>query len=97
LLTPRPGINRKEPDRSRRAIMPSLNAPAGDAAHRPPSFMTISAWCRLCGISKITGHRLLRGGQGPQVTQLSPRRLAIRSDHLREWLDSRVRCTTIEN
>jgi predicted DNA-binding transcriptional regulator AlpA len=72
--------------------MPSLNLPAGDAVHRP-SFMTIRAWCRMCGISEITGHRLLKKGQGPRVTQLSTRRLGIRSDHLREWLDARVRCT----
>ena len=70
--------------------MPSAQRAAGDAAHR---FITIQAFSRMLGIHEITGWRLLRKGNGPKVTQLSNRRVGIRADHLKEWLDSRVRAT----
>ena len=73
--------------------MPALNAPARGAAAHSPRFVTIKNWCHMCGIAEITGYRMLRKGQGPKVTQLSPGRIAIRWDHLHEWLESQVRST----
>lgn len=69
----------------------SVRLPAGDAAAHPPRFVTIKNWCQMCGISEITGYRMLRKGQGPKVTQLSPGRIAIRWDHLHQWLEAQVR------
>jgi predicted DNA-binding transcriptional regulator AlpA len=70
--------------------MPSLNLPAGDAKRRPAiRIMTIKEWCERSAFSTVTGWRLMKSGRGPQLTRISERRLGIREDHYREWLDSR--------
>jgi predicted DNA-binding transcriptional regulator AlpA len=76
--------------------MPSVNLPAGDATHRPTNrarptnrLMTFREWCKRCGFSTVTGWRIMKAGDGPKVTRISPRRIGIREDHHAEWLDSR--------
>ena len=45
----------------------------------------------VCGFSIATLRRLIDRGDGPKMTQLSPRRLGFRESHLTEWLDARLR------
>jgi hypothetical protein len=47
-------------------------------------------WVKLRGISASTAERLKRTGR-VKITQLSPRRIGVREDHDREYLDSCVR------
>jgi hypothetical protein len=47
-------------------------------------------WCRMRGISVATGRRLVADGR-VKVTQLSERRIGVRSDHDQEYLDSCLR------
>jgi predicted site-specific integrase-resolvase len=47
-------------------------------------------WCKMRGISVATGRRLIAAGR-VKVTDLSDRRIGIRSDHDREYLDSCLR------
>jgi len=47
-------------------------------------------WCEMRGISVANGRRLAEAGR-VKLTQLSERRLGVRSDHDREFLDSCVR------
>jgi hypothetical protein len=42
--------------------------------HRVLSFLE---WCFLNSISPATGRRLIKAGEGPIVTRLSPRRIGI--------------------
>ena len=44
----------------------------------------------VCGFSIATLRRLVDRGDGPKMTQLSPRRLGFRESHLTEWLDARL-------
>jgi predicted DNA-binding transcriptional regulator AlpA len=71
--------------------MPSVDLSAGDAAHRPITnrVMTFRQWCERCGFSTVTGWRIMKSGDGPKVTMMSPRRIGIREDHYVEWLDTR--------
>ena len=62
-------------------------------ASAPPGFLIVYPfvdWCRLRGISKRSGQRLVQTGR-VKVTQLSERRIGIRADHDREFLDSCLR------
>jgi hypothetical protein len=56
--------------------------------HRVLSFRD---WCELNSISLSTGRRILASGNGPEVTQLSPRRIGITNANNRAWLESRAR------
>jgi predicted site-specific integrase-resolvase len=47
-------------------------------------------WCQMRGISPATGRRLIAAGK-VKVTQLSTRRIGVRSDHDREYLDACLR------
>jgi predicted DNA-binding transcriptional regulator AlpA len=64
---------------------------AKDATRESNRVMTFSQWCERNSLSKITGWRILKAGDGPKVTQLSARRIGIREDHNAEWQNSRVR------
>jgi hypothetical protein len=45
----------------------------------------ISEWCALNTISDREGRRILASGDGPIVTQVSPKRKAVTVRHNREW------------
>jgi predicted DNA-binding transcriptional regulator AlpA len=62
------------------------------AAEQQPLLRVFSfnKFCELSGFSPRTGHRLIKSGDGPKITRLSDRRIGIREDHYREWLDRRV-------
>jgi predicted site-specific integrase-resolvase len=47
-------------------------------------------WCQMRGFSVSTGRRLIEAGK-VKITKLSTRRIGIRSDHDREYLDSCLR------
>ena len=53
--------------------------------------LSFAQWIELIGVSRSAGWRLLNGGGGPKVTQLSKNRVGIQVRHNREWLASRVR------
>jgi hypothetical protein len=53
--------------------------------------MTFREWCTLNSFSKDTGRRLIKAGQGPKITQLSPRRIGITVRANREWQQARER------
>ena len=53
--------------------------------------LTFAEWCKLNGISKRTGGRIIRSGNGPVVTQLSDRRIGITVGNNRRWQEARAR------
>ncbi len=55
------------------------------------AFITLNEYALRRGVSMATVKREIRKGQGPKLTQLSPRRVGIRLDHYREDCDRRVR------
>ena len=48
-------------------------------------------WCLLNGISPATGRRIVKSGQGPIITQLSPRRIGVTVANNAAWQASRAR------
>jgi hypothetical protein len=63
---------------------------SGSTHREPLRVFSFNKFCELSGFSPRTGRRLLVSGDGPKVTKLSDRRIGIREDHYREWLDKRV-------
>jgi hypothetical protein len=55
-----------------------------------PRVIPFLEWCRLRGISESTGRRLIRAGK-VKITDLSARRIGVREDHDREYLESCLR------
>jgi hypothetical protein len=60
-------------------------------SQQPVRVFSFAKWCEAAGFSTRTGHRLIAAGKGPQITQLSERRIGVRLDHHEQWLDSRIR------
>ena len=55
--------------------------------------MSFADWCEFNNISEPTGRRLIKSGDGPEVTRLSPRRIGITYGADRRWKAGRVqRC-----
>jgi hypothetical protein len=59
-------------------------------AHTPIIVYPFLDWCKMRGISVPTGRRLIAAGR-VKVTQLSDRRMGIRSDHDLEYLNNCLR------
>jgi predicted site-specific integrase-resolvase len=59
----------------------------GRRQHNPLIVYPFLDWCKMRGFSIATGRRLIAAGK-VKVTRLSTRRIGIRSDHDREYLDS---------
>jgi len=59
-----------------------------DNDHRVLSFRQ---WCELNGFSLATGRRIVAGGTGPIITQLSIRRIGVTIANNRAWQASRAR------
>jgi hypothetical protein len=61
-------------------------------SHRPtiPRVIPWLQWLELRGISASTGERLRRAGK-VKVTHLSARRIGVREDHDREYLEACLR------
>ncbi len=57
---------------------------------RDERVLTLGELAEIANVSITTIRRVCRGGDGPTVTQLSPRRLGVRVGHAREWLDRRA-------
>jgi hypothetical protein len=53
--------------------------------------LTFHEWCRLGRFSERTGRRILNSGNGPGVTQLSPKRIGITVANDRAWKANRER------
>jgi len=53
--------------------------------------LTFAQWCELNSISKRTGRRIIASGNGPVVTELSPRRIGVSVGNNRRWQASRER------
>jgi len=64
-------------------------AAEGGGLH-PDRVYPLAYFADLAGVSLATLRRLIRAGDGPQVTRLSERRVGIRGRHGTTWLDSRA-------
>lgn len=53
--------------------------------------LTIKEWAALCGFSFQTGKRLIAGGDGPAVCQLSAKRIGVRVIDHQRWSEARLR------
>jgi hypothetical protein len=81
---------RKRVKAKRRAS--TLDAPfTAFATSHPNQVLTFRQWCRLNAISPRTGRRIIKGGHGPVVTQLSPQRIGISIENNALWQASRAR------
>ena len=49
-------------------------------------------WCKLRSISPATGYRIRKAGK-IKITHLSERRIGVREDHDREFLDNCARAS----
>lgn len=58
---------------------------------QPDRVRSLPETAAVAGVSIATLRRLIAGGKGPKVTQLSARRIGIRESHLAQWLDARAR------
>jgi predicted DNA-binding transcriptional regulator AlpA len=70
--------------------MPTKRFARAAEQRQPLRVFSFHQFCELSGFSPRTGRRLIESGDGPKITKLSDRRIGIREDHYREWLDSRV-------
>jgi len=70
-----------------RARALALDAPLTSLAD--DQILTFPEWCRLNRISERTGHRIIKGPNGPKIVWLSPRRFGIRVGTNREWQQAR--------
>jgi predicted DNA-binding transcriptional regulator AlpA len=70
--------------------MVTKQLPRGSTQREPIRVYSFAKFCELSGFSPRTGRRLIESGGGPKITRLSDRRIGIREDHYREWLDKRV-------
>ena len=72
----------------------TLPMPSKTNGHEPAFLRVIpfNDWCKLRGFSRSTGLRIIDAGR-VKVTRLSARRLGIREDHDREYLDSCARAS----
>ena len=76
----------------RKPIQPkwsSLDAPL--ATSHPNQILTFHEWCRLNRISVRTGRRIIERGEGPIVTQLSPKRIGVSIANNAAWQASKAR------
>jgi hypothetical protein len=53
--------------------------------------LTFPQWCALNAFSQRTGRRVLSGGDGPVVTELSASRIGVTVRNNRRWQESRAR------
>jgi hypothetical protein len=53
--------------------------------------LSIRKWCEVNGFSFDTGKRLIKGGKGPVITQISDRRIGVTLANNRAWQASRER------
>ena len=74
-----------EPKRRKRSLPPPLSMLLDEQV------LTFAEWCRLNRFSPRQGRRILRGGDGPVVTQLSERRIGVSVGNNRRWQESRAR------
>lgn len=74
--------------RSRRQHRPT---PALPAVLHDSQVLTVRQWCQLGGFALRTGHRILKSGSGPVVTQLSDKRIGITVGADKEWKARRAR------
>jgi hypothetical protein len=77
--------------RSRRQPRP---VPALPATLHDWQVLTVPQWCALANFSLRTGRRILASGTGPQVIQLSDKRIGITVAADRAWKAARARPTT---
>ena len=58
---------------------------------QPDRILLFPEWCAANRFSASTGARILRSGQGPAVTRLSPKRFGITAAANARWQKSRER------
>jgi predicted DNA-binding transcriptional regulator AlpA len=58
------------------------------------SVRSLAEFAALANVSLATLRRLIAAGDGPPITQISPRRIGIRDSHGQAWLDARTRNST---
>lgn len=57
--------------------------------------MSFEQWCKLNGISRSTGQRIIASGKGPRFIQLSEKRKGVTIGENRRWQRSRMEATKI--
>jgi hypothetical protein len=62
-----------------------------DPAPTDERVLPFRQWCELNSISVSTGRRLLKAGKGPNIRQLSDRRIGVTLGDNRRWQQSRER------
>jgi predicted DNA-binding transcriptional regulator AlpA len=59
--------------------------------HKLDRVHSLGEFAAIVGISLPTLRRLISAGEGPQITQLSARRVGVRDSHGQQWLEERAR------
>jgi predicted DNA-binding transcriptional regulator AlpA len=80
----------REQDWRDSALPPPIGHNAPPVEHRD-RVLTFGQWCAVNGFSEATGHRIIKGGNGPAVLQLSTRRIGIKESANAAWQASRTR------
>lgn len=57
----------------------------------PYRVLSFYDWCHLNNISPATGRRILKAGNGPTITRVSPRRIGITVGANAAWQAARTR------
>jgi hypothetical protein len=88
---PKAKPDKTEAERAKRAAKREADRALIAQVQNPNQVLTFQQWCLLNGFSIGTARRLIASGDGPIITQLSPRRIGVRlADHIR-WQASRAR------
>jgi hypothetical protein len=84
----------KHPKRRRKTLLRAraLDAPLTSLAD--DQILSFQEWCALNRISERTGHRVIKGPNGPKTVQMSARRFGIRVADNRAWQHARERAHT---
>jgi hypothetical protein len=61
------------------------------AAIEDDRVLSFRQWCEVNGLTPRTGRRVIASGNGPVITQISPRRIGITVANNRRWQASRER------
>jgi hypothetical protein len=80
-----------ETERSWPPVKSRGTAAAPLSQSHPDQVLTFAEWCALNRLSERTGRRILGSGGGPDVTQLSAKRIGITVGANARWQASRKR------
>ena len=82
--------HRKQQRRAKRTA-PQPQSPLVGFENDDNRVLSFAQWCALNGFSPRTGRKILAGGCGPPVVQLSSRRIGITLAANKLWQEARTR------